>query len=773
MQAGNQRVYQLPPPALPPTPGELPLDVYGFAGRVGELDELDAMLAEDVQASSPVVISAVSGTAGVGKTALAVHWAHRRASQFPDGILYVDLRGYDPDEPVPAGEALAAFLRALGVRGAEIPLELAERAARYRTLLSGRRMLVVLDNAQSVEQIRLLLPGTRSCFVIVTSRDRLTALVARHGARRIDLDLLSPAEAIDLLRNMTGRRINSEPAAAAELASLCARLPLALRIAAELVVARSAATITDLISELIDERHRLDLLDAGDPRTAVRAVFSWSYRHLPEDAARAFRWMGLHAARDYDVYGIAALTSTGVTEARRLINMLVRAHLVEETSAGRFRMHDLLRIYAAEQAAHEDAEPDRRSALTRLFDHYLSTAAAAMDTAFPAEQDRRPRVGAQAVPAPPVSEPVHARAWLDGQRLNLIAATAHCAAYGWPSHAKRIAATIRRYLDTHAYYADALVIHGHALRAARAENDRAGEAMALHNLGSVHSQMGSYGDALGHLIPALDLYRRAGDRAGEANTLDNLGGAYWGLGRHEEALDHYQQALAANREAGNRASEGRTQNNLGVVCLRLGRYDEAVIHLERALAIAGEIGDRPAQGTLNNLGVAYQRLGRYDAALNRLQQALDVSREAGYRAAEAAALDSLGANYRHLKRYREAIEHHQRALALAREIRHRGLEADILNGFGETLQAAGRPTDASSHHASALRLAREIGDRYEEGRALSGIALALHSTDHVDDARRLWRDALAIYTDMDMAVPETDEIRRHLASSDPLDADGD
>src|SRR5215472_6158356 len=323
-------------------PRQLPADVGAFTGRTVELAELDWLLPDAAagpvtDAVGPVVISAVSGTAGVGKTALAVRWAHRAAAHFPDGQLYVNLRGYDPDQPVSAGEALAGFLRALGVAGQDIPPGEAERAARYRSLVAGRRLLVVLDNAATVEQVRPLLPGSPSAMVVVTSRDSLAGLVARDGARRLDLGLLPAADAVALLRVLIGQRAEADPAAARMLADRCARLPLALRVAAELAVARPDTPLAELAAELADEGERLALLDAGgDPRGAVASVFSWSYRHLDPGAARMFRLLGLHPGPDWDRYAAAALGGTGVAEAGRLLNALARAHLIAPAGPGRY-----------------------------------------------------------------------------------------------------------------------------------------------------------------------------------------------------------------------------------------------------------------------------------------------------------------------------------------------------------------------------------------------------------------------------------------------------
>jgi len=411
----DHRRTAVPPAAARPGTGSL-------AG-VPAPDE-DRLLAQVDQpdgtgAGPPVVISAVSGTAGVGKTALAVRWARLVRRRFPDGQLYVNLRGYDADRPVSAADALAGFLRALGVAGPDIPIDMDERAAAYRTLLDGRRMLVVLDNAATVEQVRPLLPGSPSCLVVVTSRDSLAGLVAGHGARRLDLDLLAPDDAVALLRRLIGGRVEAEPEAAATLAGQCARLPLALRVAAELAAARPAATLAQLVDELADQKRRLDLLDAGgDARTAVRSVFSWSYQHLPAAAARTFRLLGLFPglAVDLDTYAAAALTDSGLSEAQQLLNMLARAHLIHATDSARYGMHDLLHAYATQLATAEDGRQERRAALTRLFDYYLATAAAAMDTLLPVAVSRRSRMPAPAMPIPPVEEPSAAPEVVTGNR---------------------------------------------------------------------------------------------------------------------------------------------------------------------------------------------------------------------------------------------------------------------------------------------------------------------------------------------------------------------
>jgi tetratricopeptide (TPR) repeat protein len=764
---GPQR-GSLPTSAGVATPRQLPLEVSGFAGRAAELAELDGLLAR----RPPAAIVAVSGTGGVGKTALAMRWAHRVARRFPDGQLYVDLRGYDPDESVQPAEALAGFLRALGLAGADIPYELAERAARYRSVLAGRRVLVVLDNASSVGQVRPLLPGTPLCFVLVTSRDSLAGLVARDGARRIDLDLLPFDDSIGLLRDLIGGRVDAEPAAAAALAERCVRLPLALRLAGELATSRPAKALTDLVSELADEQRRLELLDAGaDERTAVRAVFSWSYRHLPADGARMFRLCGLHPGQDLDVYAAAALADTDLARATRLFGVLVRGHLVQEVSHGRFGMHDLLRAYATERTRDDDIEQDRRAALTRLFDYYRYTAAVATSTLFPAEGYRRPHVAPPETPIPPVVDGINAKRWLDAERPTLVAAVADAADHGWPTHAGDLAAIIRRYLQACGHYADAFAVHTQACRVAHENGDRLGEAAALYDLGWAHQAWGHHDEAIDLYQQALTIRHEEGDRIGEAVTLNNLGIVYQRCGRYNQAVDLYQQALTIHREVREYPlGEARTLDNLGLTHARLGRYNEAIDCLQRSLTITRETGAPHLEAVaLGNLGEVYWRMGRYDDALAHLQQALGMAREAVVLYGdEGDTLYHQGLVYARLGRHDDALTCLWQALAIGQDTGVALLEAQALNGLGETHLAVGRHGDALGHHRRALALAHQLHVRDEQARAHAGIAHALHATGDTPAARRHWQKALTLYNDL--GVPEAHEVRQHLDIIDGQDA---
>jgi tetratricopeptide (TPR) repeat protein len=750
-------------------PAQLPGDVSTFTGRVEELAELDRLCGthsgtdRPTDTSTAVVISAVSGTAGVGKTALAVHWSHQARARFPDGQLYVNLRGYDPDQPVGPADALAGFLAGLGVSGADIPVEVVDRAARYRTEIAGRRLLVLVDNASSVEQVRPLLPGTPSAMVLVTSRDSLPGLVAVHGARRVDLDLLPLREAVTLLRALIGVRVDDDPQAAATLAEQCARLPLALRVVAELAVSRPTTPLADLVGELSDEQRRLDLLDAGgDPRAAVRAAFSWSYQHLPPDAARMFRLSGLHPALDFDAYAATALVGTSLRQTRTCLDRLTRAHLVQRSARGRFSMHDLLRSYATGLSMVQDSVDDRRTALNRLFDYYLAAVTMATNTLYPAAAHPWPSDLSTATPD--LSDLDTARTWLDAERSTLAAVVAYTADRGWPGHSVRLAATLHGYLAG-GHHADALAIHGHARRAVGKTGDWGSGGHALHGLGTAHSQLGQYGPASDYLRQALALYREERDRAGEARALNDLGVVHEAQGRYQQASDHYLRALTLSRQKGDPGGEARALANLGLVNWRLGRYEQATDHLQRAIVLTRRTGDRYGEAAaLTNLGLVEQRLGRYRQGADHHERALDLYRQLGHRQGEAEVLDNLGMAYNRLGQPEQATHYHQQALELFRESGDRDSQAYALNGLGEAAHAIGRHTDALNHHTAAIVPATETGSRDQLARAHAGLGRAHAGLGHPAEARQHYQQALVLYTEL--SAPEADDVRGHLAALD-------
>lgn len=749
-QSQQQSQQQSRQPA--PVPRELPPEVYGFVGRDDEHAELDALLA----APGSPVLAAIVGMAGVGKTALALSWAHRVRERFPEGQLYLDLRGYDPDRPVPAERALGALLRSLGVDGSGLPSDAEELARRYRSLLAGRRMLVVLDNACTAEQVRPLLPGSLGCFALVTSRDDLAGLVALHGARRLELRPLPAEQAVCLLGALVGPRVSAEPAAAATLVQRCARLPLALRLAAELVAARPDTALAGLVGELTERR--LDALDAGDDaRSAIRSVFSWSLRHLPPAVARCFQLLGVHPGDDLDVDSATALVGE---YAAPLLDRLERAHLVQRGRDNRYRMHDLLRAYATELGARH---PDAHAAATRLLDHYVSAAAAANEVLFALELGR---TGLNAEPhragrdgrdgrdpgrdGRGDGERLGALAWLDTERGNLVAACGHAARNGWAARCGELASVLWRYLDAHAYYHDALAVHTEA--AGVAAPGTPAEAEALTNLAMARWRLGQCERALPPLHRALTVRRETGDRAGEARVLGCLGIVCEQLSRYADSLEHYRAALAAYRSLGDVRRQAVTLGNLGVLYWRLGRYPEAIECQERAAAAGRELGDQRMEGyALANLGLVYQQVGRYTDALHSHRRALAESRRFGDRRAEADTLSSLGVTYARMERLPEAVEHLEQALAISRELTHRCLEAETLNNLGEAVLAMRRFDAALAHHTSGHAVAAEVGDRYEQARALSGMARALELTGHCAEAARRREAARTIYADLGLA----------------------
>jgi tetratricopeptide (TPR) repeat protein/transcriptional regulator with XRE-family HTH domain len=636
-----------PPPATvlrEGAPAQLPADVVAFTGRDEELAILDKLVTPG--RAPAVIISAVSGTAGVGKTALAVQWGHRVAERFPDGQLYLNLRGYDPEQPIAAADALARLLGALGVADADIPLDVDARAAAYRTRIAGQRMLIVLDNAAAVDQVRPLLPGSSACAVVITSRDRMAGLVARDGALRIDLDLLPADEAVALLRKLIGDRVDAEPHAAAALVERCARLPLALRVAAELAITRPTAALSHLVDELADQQQRLSLLDAGgDHRTAVTGVFSWSIRHLSADAARVFRLLGLHPGPDVSVAAAASLAGLGPTRARPVLTELVRANLLAEPTAGRFTLHDLLRDYAAELTRAEDSEADRRDAVTRLLDHYTHGAHAADRLMRPR---RVPMELALTGPAPGsvlarLADPDQAMAWLTAEYPALLAAMRHAADAGLDTCAWQLAWALATFQDRRGHWHDRMAAAAIGLAAAQRLDHLAARAHAFRAAATASADLRRYDEAQSHLERALDLAARAGDPIAQAQTHRSLGHLHWRQGRLRECLHHSERALDLFREAAHPSGTANALNGLGWCYAELGEYEQALRHCEQGLAVLQDMGDTIGEAaTWDSLGYINQGLGRPAEASDCYHRSIDLYRRLGDLYNEADTLSRLG-----------------------------------------------------------------------------------------------------------------------------------
>jgi len=560
-----------------------------------------------------------------------------------------------------------------------------------------------------------------------------------------------------LLRTLIGTRVDAAPAAARTLARQCARLPLALRIAAESATAHPDVELAELAGELRDERHRLDALDAsGDPRTAIRSVFSWSYQHLSEAGARAFGLLGLYPGRDVDAHAVAALTGTALGPGRDAVRELARAHLIEPVGAGRYAMHDLLRAYAVECA---DATPDP-AALTRLLDYLLGTAALAMDTLYPHDRRSRPVLPAPTTPAFAFvfAAPEQAVGWLDRQRHNLVAATVHAAGHGFARHAADLSCVLWRYFEVGGHDRDALAVHTAAARAA----EGAQRAGVLANLGRVHWWLGDHEQARECFERALVECREHSDREGEARVLARLGLVHERLGDYALALDHLHQALDLHRDTGDRHGAAAQLVNIGGLHRRRGGYEAAAEHQRRAAALFAELGDRRLEGyALGNLGAVEILLDRPAEAAEHLQAALAHCRDSGDRGGQGSALGTLGVLYLRQRRYPQALDHLHRALAISRETGERSLEMETLNTLGETLHDMGEHTAALDRHRAALALTERAGDRFEQARALDGVAKALAEAGDAAGARCLWQRALSIY--QALAVPEAARVQQRLA----------
>jgi DNA-binding SARP family transcriptional activator/Tfp pilus assembly protein PilF len=705
-----------PEAALTPVPAQLPLDAPGFAGRHEELSMLHAMLPaksagagngagngagagngggartgagieagatdaesgpDEAGADQTVPIVVISGTAGTGKTALAIRFGRQVAKRFPDGQLFVNLRGLDPSTPpMEPAEALRFFLDALGVPPHRIPADIEGRSALFRSLLDGRRMLIVLDNARNVAQVRPLLPGWPGSLVVVTSRNEMTGLVAAEGALPLTVDVLDDAEAHEMLTRRLGRdRVAAEPGAADEIIESCARLPLALGIAVGRAASRPKRPLTELAAELRDARGRLDALEAGDAVTNVRAVLSWSYDQLSEPAARMFRLLGVHPGPDISLSAAASLAGMARSEAGTALRELTRTHMVAEHLPARFTFHDLLRAYAADQAERCDPEPQRKASAHRVLDHYLHTAMAASHRFSPFRSPLQLAGPQPGVLPADVVDKEQAMAWFDAEVRVLLALIAYADANGFDTYAWQIPWTLGPFFNRRGRWQDYIATQETALAAARRLGDTLALAHAHHLLGHVQSQVGAYDAADPNFRKALDLFRELGDRGNEAVVLNGLAGML-------EKQERYPEALAVALDA---------------------------------LRMLKAVGHWWTQATLENgVGWLYAHLGQYDRALTHCQRALSLHRDSGHRGGTADTLDSIGYVYLHLGDIGQAKAHYTRAIEAYREIGAPFGEGNSLAGLGDALLAEGDPagTERAWHQSVDIldRLPHPLAD---------------------------------------------------------------
>ncbi|WP_314613076.1 AfsR/SARP family transcriptional regulator [Streptomyces stackebrandtii] len=715
----------LQPPAAEPAKTRrvnfLPYDVPDFTGRDDELDGLTRLWTSNNGGS--VTVAAIDGMAGVGKTTLAVHAGHRLADQFPDGQLFVDLQAHTAgQEPLDVAAALEILLGQLGVPAAQIPASAADRAALWRSELSGRRVVTVLDNALGADQVRQLLPGSSHTLVLVTSRRRLTDL---DGAHALSVEVLPAADSVDLFTAIVGERAAAEPLAVLDVLQLCGFLPLAVRIAAARLHHRPRWTVEYLAARLRDQRRRLSELATSE--RGVAAAFTLSYQQLTDEQQRMFRLMGLQPGRDIGPEAAAALSGLPVDDAELLLEDLLDAHVLAQHQPGRYTFHDLLREHALATAAAQEPSDARREALGRLLQHYLHTASTAMDHLYPEGKVRRPHIPAPDTEPMFLGDEAEAIAWLDGERANLMAAGRHAADHDRGPYPSELAATLHRYLLGHAHQADALDLHNLALRTSRRSGDTAAEARTLLDLGEVH---------------------------------------YWWQGAYEQAAEHYRHALDLSRDAGDQGAAARALQNLGTLHRRRREYDQALDHFGQALVLFRELGDGAGEArSLSELGILHGRGGRFEEAHDHHRQALRLHRATGSRIGEVVVLNNIGLLCQRQGRDEEARRRHQEALELSRRFDFPGDEAESLNALAEAARSLGDLASAAAEHDGALTRAREFGYRPEQARAHSGLARVHRDLGRIDLALDHARQALDLYTALE--VPEAEEIRGFLAELAP------
>ncbi|MEV0236259.1 BTAD domain-containing putative transcriptional regulator [Nonomuraea sp. NPDC050786] len=731
--------------AAPARPRQLPFAPGRLLDRQAELDRL-GLLSEGSARTVAIV-----GPAGIGKTSLALHWAHEHAELFPDGQLFLDLHGFD--QGAATADPLARLLIALGHPAQDVPVDPQAQLSLYRSSLAGRRMLIVLDNAAGSAQVRPLLPGEPRCLTLVTSRDRLTGLVALEGAQRIALDGLPPESSLELLASTAGRgRIDAEPDAAAELVRLCGHLPLALRVAGARLADHPHLTIAGYVKQLTEHGRLTGLHIEGDEGAAVRQALSLSYQALSGAARRMFRLMNLVPGDGITTRAAAALADVGVAEAEALLNALTRVHLATETGAGRYTCHDLVAEFARETGSAEDD----RAAVLRLLEFYLHSVAAVADVAY-----SRPVDLLDEPPAVHFDSPQDADAWLTSEWVNVTAAIEHAAELRMDGIVWRLAHAMRAVLYRKRWLPVWLRLARLGLASAQRDRDVLGEAAMRLSLGLAHVCTGDYRLSAEELGRATASCRKAGWRSGEADALRAEGSALALVGSSRQAVTKTRQALRIYESLGDRGRQASGVNNLGVMLRQRGRLADAEECLEQAMAMAEEIGPKELQAlTLVGLGEVRQEQGRLGEALPILRRALRLASSAGMVYGQVSALDAIAAVHADAERHLQALLARREMLALARQIEDHGHEVLALIGLaraelglgqqaGDRLQAAWRQAEELGHHQGGVEAALALSElashegRYREARAHAGSALRRAARGWVLGAGRA-RIALAV-----------------------------
>jgi tetratricopeptide (TPR) repeat protein/transcriptional regulator with XRE-family HTH domain len=789
----------------------LPRDVASFIGRERELEQL---LEAAAGASGVVGIHAIGGMAGVGKTAFAVHAAHRLADRFPAGQIFLQLHGHTPGQrPVDSADALASLLLSIGMPPSRIPAGLAERAALWRDRVTGKQLLLVLDDAASSDQVEPLLPGAGGSLVLVTSRVHLSALT---DAAAISLDTLPPDEAAALFVRLAGRAgLTTDHSAVDEINRLCGFLPLAIGMVARQLRHHQAWTAAGRAAELANTRDRLALLETEN--LSVAAAFNLSYANLTEDQQRLFRRLGLHPGSDIDGYAAAALDGTDLSAARRGLEDLYDRYLLTEPAQGRYRLHDLIREHARALAERGDPDQDRSTATSRLLDYYQHTAASANERI--ARQARPVRAGlptAAPTPVPVLIDTEQALAWARAERASLLACLDHAAGADQHTRVFALTAGLSGLLRLDGPWTDAAARHEAALQAALHLDDRLGQANALSDLGDVHLLGGYYqaaaralGEALAiyrdlgirlgqanalHYLGvtqrgtgdsqaafqsqelALDIYRDLGDRLGEANSLYYLGVLSRATSDYPGAIQALDRALGSYRDLGDRLGQANVLAEIGVLRHQTGDYPAAASALEEALHLHGDVGYRVgAASALNDLGSVRLLLGDSDGAARALNEALDIFSDLGIRIGQANATKDLGAVWRQMGDYPAATQAFEKALSIYREIGVALGEANALSYLGAVQRIAGDYPAAARALAEALGIYRDIGDRNGEAEALVEIGTLHHVCGEFALAQECHRSALELARTLAMPEPEANALaglgRCALAGGDAIAAE--
>lgn len=709
-------------------PAQLPPEVINFVGRRDAVGGISRLLAADPPAeATPVVL--LTGPPGIGKTALAVHVAHRLRQGFPDGQLFVDLRGYARGPALSTGQVLARFLRALGVPPEEVPTDEDEQAATYRSLLTGKRMLIVLDNAAQPAQVRPLLPGDPGCSVLVTSRDALRGLVAAQGARQFQLGGLTPAESTDLLERIVGRQaVQAEPEAAAELADLCTHLPLALRIAAANLLDGAEPRLADQVVQLREGNRLAALAAEGDATVTVRAAFDLSYEALAPPARQAFRLLGLVPCADCTPAVLAALIDCTPEQARRPLDQLLSANLVLLPSVGRYQLHDLLRVYAHERAASEDDDDARNAALRRLFEHYLSVVDEAAQLLGPEVARLVPRL--EGGSAGRFAHREQAMEWLNGELPNLVAVVQYAAIHGPRRFAWQLVDALRGYFYVQRLTAEWLVVTRAGLDAAIMERDETAEAAMRHNQAALDWSMGRFADAARRYTQALEVFRRRGMPDGEYSALTNLAIALLETGDLTGAAARFAEALDIAQSHKSPARQAPVLLNLGLVRMTLGETESGLEYLARARAICAEFGIEHGElACLSNLMQYCRDLGRFEPMAEYFEQGVALSRRLGMPDAESGLLEAMAQVHLDFGRVDEAFELVGAALELAGSPSMIQCRIAAMNTLGHAQRLAGRDGESAASHREALLLSRQAEFRVGEVQALIGLGYALGGSD--------------------------------------------